>query len=137
MIKEYSAGSVIYQKNGNTYTYLIVQSVVNNNWGFPKGHIEGNETPKETAKREIFEEVNLKPKFDFNFIQTTEYMLAPQRKKEVTFYIAEYIPGQEVKVQEEEISNYRWVTLEQAKKYLTEHDKMRVLTKAEEYLSRK
>lgn len=28
-------------------------------WGFPGGHLEGNETPEEAARREIKEEVNL------------------------------------------------------------------------------
>lgn len=70
MIMEHSAGAVIYRRRANgELEYLIVQSIVNHNWGFPKGHLENNETPQEAAKREVAEEVGLKPEFDFNFVQ--------------------------------------------------------------------
>ena len=68
MKMEHSAGAVIYRKRRDgELEYLIVQSVVNYNWGFPKGHLENNEDAEEAAKREVFEEVGLKPEFDFNF----------------------------------------------------------------------
>lgn len=38
MIMEHSAGAVVYRKRADgDLEYLIVQSVVNYNWGFPKG----------------------------------------------------------------------------------------------------
>lgn len=136
MIKEYSAGAVIYKKENQQLKYLLVQSVKNNHWGFPKGHLEGVETPKQAAQREVLEETGLQPKFDFNFIQKTEYSLNKFRRKQVTFYLAEYLPGQKVKLQVEEILASKWVTFAQAKAYLLEHDKMKILAKAQEYLLR-
>ena len=135
MLMEHSAGAVIYRRRMNgELEYLIVQSVVNHNWGFPKGHLEGDEDAKEAAKREVFEEVGLKPEFDFDFVRKTHYALTETKSKTVTFYLAKYVPGQKVVTQKEEILDKKWVTFAEAKKYLTVHGKMGVLTAARDYI---
>lgn len=48
-----SAGGVVV--NNMTGDVLVVRQA-NNVWSLPKGHIESNEDPLTTAKREIFEE---------------------------------------------------------------------------------
>lgn len=132
---EYSAGAVIYRRNNeNKLEYLIVQSVINDNWGFPKGHLEAGETAKQAAVREVAEEVGLKPKFDFNFMQKTQYSLTLMKQKTVTFFLAEYQAGQSIVAQKEEIKNYKWITFEEASTYLTVHDKLRVLQAAQDYI---
>lgn len=50
------AGSIIHDSATNSY--LLVQSY-SNRWGFPKGHIEGDETTYETAQRELKEETGI------------------------------------------------------------------------------
>ncbi|MBL1070959.1 bis(5'-nucleosyl)-tetraphosphatase [Lactobacillus kitasatonis] len=135
MKMEHSAGAVIYRKREDgKLEYLIVQSVVNHNWGFPKGHLEDNESHKEAAKREVFEEVGLKPEFDFNFMRKEKYMLTEKKTKTVTYYLAKYVAGQKVAKQKEEILADKWVTFKEAKKYLTEHGKMDVLRAARDYI---
>lgn len=100
MKMEHSAGAVIYrERRDGELEYLIVQSVVNHNWGFPKGHLENNETAEEAAKREVFEEVGLKPNFDFAFKAQTEYQLTADKAKTVVYFVASYVAGQEVKTQ--------------------------------------
>lgn len=138
MILEHSAGAVIYRKRAKVqqFEYLIVQSIKNNNWGFPKGHLEGDETTRDAAQREVFEESGLKPIFDFNFVQKTKYALNAHKNKEVTFFIAKALKDQKVKLQKEEIKAGKWVTLNEAVKYLTEHDKMRVLRAAQKYIEK-
>lgn len=132
---EHSAGAVIYrERRDEELEYLIVQSVVNHNWGFPKGHLENNETAEEAAKREVFEEVDLKPNFDFAFKAQTEYQLTADKAKTVVYFVASYVAGQEVKTQKEEILASKWVSLAEAKQYLTVHEKMAVLTKAQNYI---
>lgn len=134
---EHSAGAVIYRRRADgQLEYLIVQSVINHNWGFPKGHLENNEDAREAAKREVFEEVGLKPRFDFNFVRKTHYALTDTRSKTVTFFLAEYVPGQEVVTQKEEILADKWVTFDEAKEYLTVHGKMSVLTAARDYIEK-
>lgn len=135
MKMEHSAGAVIYrERRDGELEYLIVQSVVNHNWGFPKGHLENNETAEEAAKREVFEEVGLKPNFDFAFKAQTEYQLTADKAKTVVYFVASYVAGQEVKTQKEEILASKWVSLAEAKQYLTVHGKMAVLTKAQKYI---
>lgn len=135
MKMEHSAGAVIYrERRDGELEYLIVQSVVNHNWGFPKGHLENNETAEEAAKREVFEEVGLKPNFDFAFKAQTEYQLTADKAKTVVYFVASYVAGQEVKTQKEEILASKWVSLAEAKQYLTVHGKMAVLTKVQKYI---
>ncbi|MGK4073108.1 bis(5'-nucleosyl)-tetraphosphatase [Lactobacillus crispatus] len=135
MKMKHSAGAVIYRKRANgELEYLIVQSIVNYNWGFPKGHLENNEDAEEAAKREVFEEVGLKPEFDFNFKEKVKYQLTENKEKTVVYFIAKYLAGQEVKTQKEEILASKWASLVEAQKYLTEHGKMDVLTKAQNYI---
>ena len=134
MIHEHSAGSIIFRRNENKIQYLIVESVLHHTWGFPKGHLENNEDAEEAAKREVFEEVGLKPEFDFNFKEKVKYQLTENKEKTVVYFIAKYLAGQEVKTQKEEILASKWVSLVEAQKYLTEHGKMDVLTKAQNYI---
>jgi hypothetical protein len=77
----------------------------------------------------------LKPEFDFNFVQKTRYALAAGKEKTVTYFLAKYVTGQEV-VTQEEIKGDKWVTLAEAKEYLTVHDKMKVLEAAEDYIKK-
>ena len=54
-----SSGGIVYKlKDGSPFFLLLEKS--DQGWVTPKGHIEGNETPEETAKREVAEEAGLK-----------------------------------------------------------------------------
>lgn len=50
-----SAGGIL--RNGNRI--VLVLNVRGNFWGFPKGKVENNETPSQTAKREVIEETGV------------------------------------------------------------------------------
>lgn len=52
-----AAGVLIFNKEGKV---LLQQRVDNKKWGLPGGSMEMGETFEDTAKREVFEEVNLK-----------------------------------------------------------------------------
>lgn len=57
---EISAGGVIYRYAGNdgSIDVLLIRDGYDN-WGFPKGHLEGQETSEEAALRECREETGL------------------------------------------------------------------------------
>ena len=55
MLHEKSCGAIVYRKyHGNT-EILLIKHINSGHWSFPKGHVEGDETEEETAKREIME----------------------------------------------------------------------------------
>ncbi|CCI81017.1 bis(5'-nucleosyl)-tetraphosphatase [Lactobacillus hominis] len=136
MAKEYSAGAIIYRENNGEREFLIVQSIVNNNWGFAKGHIEAGENAQTAAQREVLEEVGLTPEFDFNFSAQTQYVIPNGNEKEVTLFLA-FAQKQEVKTQKEEIKDFKWVSFDQASEYLQGHGKMCMLKQANEYIDQK
>lgn len=137
MIHEHSAGSIIYKKEGEMLKYLLVQSVVHHTWGFPKGHLAPGETEKEAAQREVAEEVGLHPKFDFNFRRETTYETEEHTIKTVGFFVSEYVAGQEVVDQKEEILNSMWATLAEAEKCLTRPGLYDILREAQAYIEKK
>jgi 8-oxo-dGTP pyrophosphatase MutT (NUDIX family) len=56
---EVSAGGIVFRRvPGDGARYLLIRDSYNN-WGFPKGHLEGDESPAEAALRETAEETGL------------------------------------------------------------------------------
>lgn len=56
---EVSAGGIVFRRvAGEGARYLLIRDSYNN-WGFPKGHLERDESPAEAAKRETAEETGL------------------------------------------------------------------------------
>jgi 8-oxo-dGTP pyrophosphatase MutT (NUDIX family) len=56
---EVSAGGIVFRRGpGEGAKYLLIRDSYNN-WGFPKGHLEGTESPAEAALRETVEETGL------------------------------------------------------------------------------
>ena len=53
------AGSVTFRQGHNETLYLVIASSDGLHWVFPKGHIEPNESPEETALRELREEAGI------------------------------------------------------------------------------
>lgn len=52
MVDSYSAGGVVL----NVQSQVLVVNQNGDSWSLPKGHIDPDEVPLETAKREIYEE---------------------------------------------------------------------------------
>ena len=56
--EEVSAGGVVYRMVDGAPLYLLIRDSYRN-WGFPKGHLEGDETAGDAAVREVCEEAGL------------------------------------------------------------------------------
>ena len=112
---ENSCGAIVF--NENTEKVLLVK-MHNGNWGFPKGHIESNETKEQTAIREVFEETNIKIKIIPNFEREIKYIPNENTIKKVTFF-AGITQEENVIVETHEIEDFKWCTYEEALKLVT------------------
>ncbi len=60
VVHETTSGGIIFRRGeGGTLEILLIQDA-KNRWTIPKGHVEPDEEPKQTARREIQEETGLK-----------------------------------------------------------------------------
>lgn len=74
MIKEHSAGAVLYGHFVNDETKFLLLHYASGHWDFPKGNVEAGETEVETVKREIFEETGITDiRFAKGFVQPIFY----------------------------------------------------------------
>ena len=88
MILEISIGAVLYYTHGDARDYVLVRHRKNNEYGFPKGHIETGETEEETALREILEECGTHATLIPGFRAETEYTMPNGNRKRVIFFAA-------------------------------------------------
>ena len=130
---EKSCGAVIYRNLKGKIEFLAVRSKSYGHWGFPKGHVEKGEIEEDTAKREVLEEVGLNIILTSDFRTKTEYFVSENIKKEVVFFISK-VSDQSVKIQLEEIADYRWAGFEEMIKLLTFDNDKSVLKEAYSYV---
>ena len=135
MNREKSCGAVVFTRDSGVIKYVIVKSAVGLH-GFPKGHIEQGETEEETALREIFEEVGLRPKLIDGFKTTEEYTVSddPEINKTVVYFLAEY-KNQEIAPDRSEISSAALMTFDEASDVLEFESKKRILAAASDFLN--
>lgn len=137
MAIEVTAGAVVYRKNNGVIEYLLLQSQNKGNfWGFPKGHVEGNESLLETAKREIKEETQLILPIDTSFKVYTEYDLPNGNRKEMTLFTAESDQSEDIQLQAEEIKNSGWFKYDDAREQLTYDNLKKLLDQVNEHLTK-
>ncbi len=124
MLHEKSCGAIVYRKfHGNT-EILLIKHVNSGHWSFPKGHVEGNETELETARREIKEETGLEVILDSSFRETVSYSPKKDTQKVVVYFLAK-ARNFDFTPQIEEIEDIKWVDIGYAYNILTyENDKV-------------
>ena len=132
---EKSAGAIVYTDIDNERYYLIIKDF-HNNYGFPKGHLEENETLQEAALREIKEEVGLDVILDDNFKEELRYIMPNGIEKSSTYFIAYYC-DQEIDFQKEEVQETKLLKYEEALQILTFESMKETLKKANIYLNEK
>lgn len=59
VVKEPTAGGIVWRRNKKGGIEILLIQDAKDRWTIPKGHIEENETAKQTAEREIQEETGL------------------------------------------------------------------------------
>ncbi len=115
MNSEKSVGCIIVN---NENKVLVVYEKFAKFWGFPKGHVEANENEVQTATREVKEEVGLDVVIDTNYRYEINYLVKDGKvNKTVVFYKASLI-NDIVKLQEEEILDYKWCIFDEVNSIL-------------------
>ena len=137
MAIEITSGAVVYRKNTGKIEYLLLESQNKGHfWGFPKGHVEGNETLEETAKREIKEETQLVLPIDTSFHVYTEYDLPNGNRKQMTLYTADLTQSEDIHLQAEEIKNCGWLNYADARERLTYNNLKQLLDQVNDHLTK-
>lgn len=108
MTNEKSCGAVIFRKHQNKYQYVLIQQRFGLHYGFPKGHIEKNESESMTALREVKEETGLDIHLFKEIKAQTRYSPRPGVIKDVIYFLAEAVTHDFFK-QDEEIAEALWV----------------------------
>lgn len=138
MKQEKSCGAVICRLNGGTYEALLIRNKRGGHWGFPKGHVENNETDEQTALREIREETGLEVSLDKDFRHSISYSPSTGVQKEVVYFLSILNDGsQRVVMQQEEVSAFRWCSQKDAAYALTFENDRQVLKAAFRHLRSK
>lgn len=135
MKQEKSCGAIILKEQCKELKVLLLKHNAGH-WAFAKGHVEGNETEEQTALREIKEETSLDVRLDTNFRTTVRYSPMENVEKEVVYFLAYKTEGNETP-QLEEISQMKWLNLEEAMNTVTYEKDKEILEKVEKYLKEK
>ena len=129
MKQEKSCGAVVYRRDGDRTHILLLKHKYGGNWAFPKGHVEPGEREYQTALREVKEETGLTVNLVGGFRETVEYRPKPNIQKQVVYFLGEATTDRVVK-QEEEISEIRWLPIEDAAKWISFENHRQLLAKA-------
>lgn len=136
MKTEKSCGAVVFRESEGNTEFLVISHESDGHWCFPKGHIEKNESEKETALREILEETGLEVELVEGFKESIYYNPKPDIKKEVVFFLSK-ADKTKVKLQTEEIKAYKWLKYEEALSKVTFENSKEILRKAFTWLKQR
>ncbi len=134
MKEEKSCGAVILRHNDeNDYDVLLVKHTAGH-WGFPKGHVEGNETEEETAIREVKEETGYDCTIDNSFRETSSYLPKPGVHKQVVYFVGKIIGGEMSNDESEGIERVAWLLYSEALALLAYQSDVNILRGVRKYL---
>jgi 8-oxo-dGTP pyrophosphatase MutT (NUDIX family) len=133
---EASYGVIPLRNKEGIWQVLLIQHQAGH-WGFPKGHAERKEQPKQAATRELLEETGLTIVCYLSeqpLIEAYQFFSRGKRiEKTVTYFLAK-VEG-ELKLQCEEIKDAKWIPLSEAVNHLTFSVSKAVCQRAETFLS--
>jgi 8-oxo-dGTP pyrophosphatase MutT (NUDIX family) len=118
---EFSAGGVVVRGDEMVVIVPVKRAADGRRVvGLPKGHLDGDETPEEAARREVAEETGVQADLIAELGDVSYHYERRHRhvQKVVRFFLFAYRSG-DVADHDHEIEEARWVPLEQAVQELT------------------
>jgi 8-oxo-dGTP pyrophosphatase MutT (NUDIX family) len=113
---ETSAGGVIVRRSEAQPAVLLIRDPYGN-WGLPKGHVEPDETPEQTAAREVAEETGLTELAVVGALPTIDWYFRDHGQlvhKFCHFFLMEWLAGEARPQVEEGIRECVWLAVEDA-----------------------
>lgn len=139
-LDQVSAGGVAFRAGESGVEVAIVSVVPNGRWQLPKGIVDRGESPEAAAVREVREEAGIETN-SLAPIETIEYWYvggSGQRRvryhKFVHFFLLSYRGG-DVSDHDHEVSEARWVRIDEAIKMLAFKNERMVVEKAREMIA--
>ena len=88
-MKEKSCGTILYTYIDGVRHYVLLRAR-DGYCGFPKGHVEGDESEAETALRETWEETSIRAAIKDGFREEDSYVMPSGNDKTVVYFVASY-----------------------------------------------
>ena len=133
--REVSAGGIVFRRRPDGQAHFLLIKDSYQHWGFPKGHLEEDESPVDAALRETAEETGLGDLLLHGPIRIIDWHFRFRGRhihKYCHFFLFES-PADEVLPQESEgITDHRWLSLDEALERLSYDNARGVLRRAGE-----
>ncbi|MGH9047564.1 MAG: NUDIX hydrolase [Acidimicrobiales bacterium] len=128
-----AGGLIVREADAGRHEIAIVHRPVREDWSFPKGKVEPNETLTECALREVEEETGLRCRI-VSFVATTEYRDRKDRPKIVAYWAMTQEGGAFCSC--DEVDEMRWVDLDEVANALTYERDRELLSSLQEPAAR-
>jgi 8-oxo-dGTP pyrophosphatase MutT (NUDIX family) len=141
-VTQVSAGGVVYRRTAGreSVEVAIVRVGPKNRWQIPKGLVEQGESAETTAVREVREEAGVDGELvapldaiEYWYVGSDDGRERVRFHKRVHFFLLEYRGG-DVQNHDYEVSEARWVPLENAEEMLAFASERKVMARARELL---
>ena len=133
-VLETSAGGVVFRMHNGEPLFLLIRDSYRN-WGFPKGHLEGEEGAPEAALREVQEETGINPLQLTGAIETIDWYFRFRGclvHKVCHFYLMRTDCCDTQPQKDEGITACRWACFDEASKLVSYANARTVLRRAHE-----
>lgn len=148
MLKEKSAGIILYRNDAQEGVQYLLLYLRGDYWNFSKGHVQEGESEMEGAIRELEEETGIKIKEVVDgWRQQTQFFYKESRgekagefiRKDLALYLAQLPSGQQVtplvnEGEGERVNGYAWLPVKTALKYLKFKNLKEILEEADSFL---